>query len=85
MNLLTLQHTAAGTVSRSLTSYGSNDGALSALYQAMRSSINATEILSITALLIDDNGRVEKSERWAREVEEETATIQPTENSAQLG
>ena len=83
MNLLTLQHTTAGTVSRNLTSYGSVDGALSALYQAMRSSINATEILNITALLIDDNGYVAKCERWAREVEE--ANTDPTENSAQLG
>ena len=85
MNLLTLQHTAAGTVTRNLTSYGSVDGALSALYQSMRSSINAPEILSITALLIDDNGHVAKCERWAREVEEENATIAPTENSAQFG
>lgn len=81
MNLLTLQHTTAGTVTRNLTSYGSNDGALSALYQSMRSSINATEILSITALLIDDNGYVAKCEKWAREVAEE----EPTENSAQIG
>ena len=70
MNLLTLQHTTAGTVTRSLTSYGSNDGALSALYQSMRASINAPEILSITALLIDDNGYVAKCEKWAREVVE---------------
>jgi hypothetical protein len=83
MNLLTLQHTTAGTVSRNLTSYGSNDGALSALYQSMRSSINAPEILSITALLISDDGYVAKCERWAREVAEETT--EPTENSAQLG
>jgi hypothetical protein len=83
MNLLTLQHTTAGTVSRNLTSYGSNDGALSALYQSMRSSINAPEILSITALLISDDGYVAKCERWAREVAEKTT--EPTENSAQLG
>lgn len=69
MNLLTLQHTTAGTCARNLTSYGSNDGALSALYQSMRASINAPEILDITALLIDDNGRVAKCERWARETE----------------
>lgn len=29
MNLLTLQHTTAGTCARNLTSYGSNDGTLS--------------------------------------------------------
>jgi hypothetical protein len=83
MNLLTLQHTTAGTCARNLTSYGSNDGALSALYQSMRASINAPEIADITALLIDDNGRVTKCEKWAREVAEETT--EPTENSAQLG
>lgn len=81
MNLLTLQHTTAGTVSRSLTSYESNDGALSALYQSMRASINAPEILSITALLIYDNGRVAKCEKWAREIAEE----EPTESNTQLG
>lgn len=81
MNLVTLQHTTAGTVARSLTSYGSNDGALSALYQSMRASINAPEILSITALLIDDNGYVAKCEKWAREVAEE----KPTEDSTQIG
>lgn len=84
MNLLTLQHTIAGTVSRSLTSYGSVNGALSALYQSMRSSINAPEILSITALLISDDGYVAKCERWARETVDE-ATTEPAENSAQLG
>ena len=81
MNLLTLQHTTAGVCTRNLTSYGSNDGALSALYQSMRASINAPEIADITALLIDDNGRFAKCEKWAREVAEE----EPTENSAQLG
>lgn len=70
MNLLTLQHTTAGTVARDLKSYGSTDGALSALYQSMRASINAPEIADITALLIDDNGRVTKCEKWAREVAE---------------
>jgi hypothetical protein len=49
----------------------------------MRASINAPEIVDITALLIDDNGRVAKCEKWAREVAEETT--EPTENSAQLG
>lgn len=81
MNLLTLQHTTAGTVARSLTSYESNDGALSALYQSMRASINAPEILSVTALLIYDNGYVAKCEKWAREIAEE----EPTESSTQLG
>ena len=68
MNLLTLQHTTAGVCARDLTSYGSNDGALSALYQSMRASINASEIAGITALLIDDDGRVTKCEKWVREV-----------------
>lgn len=81
MNLLTLQHTTAGVCTRNLTSYGSKDGALSALYQSMRASINASEIADITALLIDDNGRFVKCEKWAREVAEE----EPTENSAQHG
>jgi hypothetical protein len=80
MNLLTLQHTTAGVYARNLTSYGSNDGALSALYQSMRASINAPEIADITALLIDDNGYVAKCEKWTRE-----DTTQPTENVAQLG
>lgn len=70
MNLLTLQHTTAGVCARNLTSYGSNDGALSALYQSVRASINASEIADITALLIDDDGRVTKCEKWAREVTE---------------
>lgn len=81
MNLLTLQHTTAGVCSRNLTSYGSNDGALSALYQSMRASINAPEIADITALLIDDNGRVAKFEKWAREVVE---TEENSDNSTSL-
>lgn len=81
MNLLTLQHTTSGTCARNLTSYGSNDGALSALYQSMRASINAPEIADITALLIDDDGRVTKCEKWTREVTEKEST----ENSTQIG
>lgn len=81
MNLLTLQHTTAGVCARNLTSYGSNDGALSALYQSMRASINAPEIADITALLIDDNGRVAKCEKWAREVVE---TEENSDNSTSL-
>lgn len=79
MNLLTLQHTTAGTCARDLTSYGSNDGALSALYQSMRASINAPEIADITALLIEDNGHVVKCEKWVREVVE---TEENSDNSA---
>lgn len=81
MNLLTLQHTTAGVCVRDLTSYGSKDGALSALYQSMRASINAPEIADITALLIEDNGRVVKCEKWAREVVE---TEENNDNSASL-
>lgn len=81
MNLLTLQHTTAGVCARSLTSYGSNDGALSALYQSMRASINAPEIADNTALLIDDNGRVVKCEKWVREV---TETEKNSDNSTSL-
>lgn len=80
MNLLTLQHTTLGVCARDLKSYGSDDGALSALYQSMRASINTPEIADITALLIDDNGRVAKCEKWAREVE----TEENSDNSASL-
>lgn len=52
------------------------------LYQNMRASINAPEILDITALLIDDNGRVTKCERWERETE--TITIDTGENSSSV-
>lgn len=71
MNLITLQKTNEGTMARNLSSYGTDDGALSALYQGMRASINDTKIKSIVAMLISDDGVITKREFWER-AEEQT-------------
>lgn len=71
MNLITLQTTKEGTVARSLLSYGTTDGALSALYQSMRASIADTNISKVVCVLIDDDGYISKCERWERAEESE--------------
>lgn len=71
MNLITLQTTKEGTVARSLLSYGTMDGALSALYQSMRASIADANIVKVVCLLIDDNGIFVKREAWERAEESE--------------
>lgn len=66
MNLITLQKINTGAVARNLLSYGTNDGALSALYQAMRASIADENVVSVTCLMIDDDGQTSKCERYIR-------------------
>lgn len=68
MNLITLQSLQNGTVARNLLAYGTNDAALSALYQSMRASIADTNIASVTCILMTDEGHISKCERWAREI-----------------
>ena len=76
MNLITLQTLKTGVVARNLLSYGTNDAALSALYQSMRASIaDAANVASITCLLMDDSGHVGKCERWINT----TVTPEPEE------
>ena len=74
MNLITLQALQNGTVARNLLSYGTNDGALSALYQSMRASIADTNIANVTCILMTDEGHIQKCERWVREVTPEPVT-----------
>lgn len=74
MNLITLQTLQNGTVARNLLAYGTNDGALSALYQSMRASIADENIANVTCILMTDEGHIQKCERWAREVAPEPVT-----------
>ena len=72
MNLITLQYNSkTGTTARNILSYGTDDAALSALYQSMRASINDTNIAKITAILMDDSGVTHKFESWQRVPEHE--------------
>lgn len=71
MNVVTFQKTKEGTVARNLLSYGTTDGALSALYQSMRASIADTNIASVTCLMMDDEGITTKREHWERAEESE--------------
>lgn len=68
MNLLTLQKTKSGAMARNFTSYGTDDGALSAFHQSIRASIADENILSCISMLITDNGTTTKREAWEREV-----------------
>ena len=68
MNLITLQTLKTGVVARNLLSYGTNDAALSALYQSMRASIADTNVANVTCILMTDEGYIQKCERWAREI-----------------
>lgn len=74
MNLITLQTLKTGVVARNLLSYGTNDAALSALYQGMRASIADENIANVTCILMTDEGHIQKCERWAREVTPEPVT-----------
>lgn len=81
MNLVTLQILKTGAVARNLLSYGTNDAALSALYQSMRASIaDAANVSSVTCLLMDDSGHIAKTERWTNTaITPEPEEEQPTE------
>ena len=79
MNLITLQTLKTGVVARNLLSYGTNDAALSALYNSMRASIaDAANVASVTCLLMDDSGHVSKCERWVNT----TVTPEPEEGES---
>ena len=64
MNVLFLQTLQNGTVSRNLTSYGTRDLALIALYGGMRASIGDANIVKCVGEIITDDGAVIKCERW---------------------
>lgn len=74
MNLITLQTLKTGVVARNLLSYGTNDAALSALYQNMRASIADTNVANVTCILMTDGGFIQRTERWVREVIPEPVT-----------
>lgn len=72
MNVLFLQTNQNGTVSRNLTSYGTRDLALIALYGGMRASIGDTNLVKAVGEIITDDGAVIKCERWERSEAEAT-------------
>lgn len=69
MNLLTIAALKDGTFARSFVNYASSDAALTALYSAIASAVANTDVVSYTAELITDSGRVEKCERYTRPTE----------------
>ena len=64
VNVLFLQTLQNGTVSRNLTSYGTRDLALIALYGGMRASIGDANVIKCVGEIITDDGAVIKCERW---------------------
>ena len=69
MNLLTIATLKDGTISRVFKNYASSDAALTALYSDISSAVANANVLSFTAELITDSGRVEKCERYTRPTE----------------
>lgn len=70
MNLLTIATRKDGTIARKFVNYASGDAALGALYLEISSAVANTDVVSYTAELITDSGRVEKCERYTRPTEQ---------------
>ena len=64
MNLLLIKQMDDGTTSREFLAYDSFNAALSALYYDLWVAVSDTNIKMVVAELINDDGRVEKCERY---------------------
>ena len=64
MNLLVIKTLTDGTIARSLVNYPSENEALSALYYELWYATSNTDVYSVVAELVSDDGRVAKCERY---------------------
>ena len=76
MNLITIQ-TVSGETPRSMLAYDTEEQALSAFYSTMASSIANPNLSKVVCELMDDDGRINKCERYERTVE--PTVEEPTE------
>lgn len=75
MNLLLIKQMKDGTTSREFLAYDSFNAALSALYYALWIAASDTNINMVVAELINDDGRVEKCERYFAPVSVEESEV----------
>lgn len=65
MNLLVIKTLKDGQIIRTLMNYPTENEAMSALYYELWYSTSDTNVTSVVAELITDNGNVTKCERWS--------------------
>ena len=67
MNLITFAYLTDGTIARSMLNYPSQTEAISALYSTMASATANKDCQKNICLLMTDDGRTTKYEKWERE------------------
>ena len=67
MNLITFAYLTDGTIVRSMLNYPSQAEAISALYSTMASATANQKCQKNICLLMTDDGRTTKYEKWERE------------------
>lgn len=71
VSVLTIQTMADGTRARVLTTYGDIDKALVGHWGGLRAAVNDPNCVKIVSEVINDDGHVEKCERWGEDPEPE--------------